>query len=323
MHAQRTRLSNTTVEWRPNSWQADTVFIKRRGRPIAVLCCVEVTTRKAWAHTYNSAVPMANKTVELLKLAEQEGNAIDHLSTDPGSEFTGAALGQYLRPRGVTLHFFAAGDKRSKGIVESFNRTLRLLLAQWVYDTGNPNWDQGAIDACVAVYNARKHSATGYAPNDVTPEIAAELRQAAWDEGAPFREHFNQVAAPGNRVRVAASADPEKTRAELKAFNLTRKAGEYRWTARVYTVKDTKGWRVRLEEVPRKLFNVRDLIPAIGDGEQTDAAEDTVAKEEGRKAKQERRLRKEGLHPPSASAGGIRGGDLLALITLIHHLVRP
>lgn len=309
MHAQRTRLSNTTVEWRPNSWQADTVFIKRRGRPVAVLCCVEVTTRKAWAHTYNSAVPMVSKTVELLKLAEIQGNAIEHLSTDPGSEFTGAALGQYLRPRGVTLHFFAAGDKRSKGIVESFNRTLRLLLAQWVYETGNPNWDQSAIDACVAAYNARKHSATKYAPDDVTPEIAAELRQAAWDEGAPFREHFNEVATPGNRVRVAASADPEKTRAELKAFNLTRKAGEARWTARVYTVRDTKGWRVRLEEVPRKLFNVRDLIPAIEDGEEM---EDADAKEEGRRAKQERRLRKEGIHSSEA------GGALLALIRLFH-----
>ena len=290
IHAQRARVQNVTVEFRPNAWQCDTVFIKRRGRPVAVLCCVETTTRKAWVHTYNSATPTAAKSVQLIELMQREGNLVDCLSTDPGSEFKGE-LKDYCGARGISLHFFAAGDKRSKGIVESFNRTLRLLLSEWVHETDDPNWDQDSLDACVAVYNVHKHSQTGYAPDDVTPEIADELRNEAWAAGAAFRAHFNRVAAPGNRVRVAASADPAKTRQELAAYNFTRKAGDPRWTGKVYTVRDTKGWRVRLEDVPRKLFNVRDLVLAVGDDEEDDPEE----ARETRARQQARRLRKEGL----------------------------
>lgn len=293
LHGQRTRLENTVVEWYPNSWQADTVFIKRKGKPVALLCVVEVTTRIAWAHTYSSASPSAAKTVELLELMQSQGYRLDHLSTDPGSEFKGHELKEYCNERGITLHFFAAGDKRSKSVVESFNRTLRLLLAQWVLVHGQPDWDQAAIDDCLKAYNSRVHSGTGYAPNFVTPEIADKLRQAAWNESAPFRAHFNAVAAPGNKVRVAASADPDKTRQQLAAFNFTRKAGDPRWTAKIYTVKDTKGWRVRLEGVPRKLFNVRDLI--LAKGENVDAQHEHEAAAVEKVRKQKRKLLREGL----------------------------
>ena len=162
LHAQRTRLENSVVEWRPNSWQADTVFLKRRGIQCAVLSCVETTSRLAWCHSYNSAHPTSAKTVELLERM-QKTRALDHLSTDPGAEFTGAEVKTYCSNHVITLHHFASADKRSKGVIESFNRTLRLLLAQWCLKHGTQNWDQESINECVHVYNHCIHSGIGFA----------------------------------------------------------------------------------------------------------------------------------------------------------------
>jgi hypothetical protein len=66
LYAPRQHIMMPTIEWRDHAFQADTMFVERRGRLVAVFCAIEVTSRIGFVRQYTRRKPTGTETVELL-----------------------------------------------------------------------------------------------------------------------------------------------------------------------------------------------------------------------------------------------------------------
>lgn len=70
------------------------------------------------------------------------------------------------------VHHVAASGFQKAMLAERAIRTVRTILTKKLHHTDSANWPSVLQDV-LQIINERKHSATGMAPNDVTPETAS------------------------------------------------------------------------------------------------------------------------------------------------------
>ena len=131
-----------------------------------------------------------------------------HLPTviysDLGTEFTNRAMARFVESKGI-VHIFAAQSGHAQ-IVERFIQSMRRILRAYRIEHNTFEF-VSKLGELVGVYNARVHSTTGYAPNDVneyTAGFAADNMYKDWRERRvrPFKFRV------GDGVRISTAKSP-------------------------------------------------------------------------------------------------------------------
>jgi len=152
---------------RPNErWGLDFVSdALASGRPLRLLCILDLFTREALAIEVDVSLPGA-RVVAVLERLIGERERPTELVLDNGPELTGRVLDAWATESRVHLRFIDPGKPSQNGVVESFNGRLR-------DECLNQSWFTSLADARRSVedwrrdYNAeRPHSALGYRTPD-------------------------------------------------------------------------------------------------------------------------------------------------------------
>ena len=207
----------------PGTFQIDLTFYKQykgqNSNYYILLTAIEVNSRQAYA------IAMKHKTAD--DILEAFDNIIEKakkhipvktVSSDKGSEFA-KFFTEYLKKKNIKHFLIEPGNKNSNAMVESWNRTLRNSLERYM-TAFNTNKYIDVLDDLVDGYNNRKHSVTGFAPNDVGEKELEKIRKQQFERIADVDEQRLKV---GDSVRV------------LKPNEVFQKIGE-RYFRQVYTV---------------------------------------------------------------------------------------
>lgn len=132
------------------------------------LVIIDIYSRYGWL--FPLKFKTAERVAEVLKLwikqLEVEGKPIISIQSDPGSEFLGV-VEKLFKKKGIRHTFSDVGDHNSQGIVERWNRTLRMFFRKVFVETGKLIWLPFAKDV-VKIYNyKKKHSGIKAKPADV------------------------------------------------------------------------------------------------------------------------------------------------------------
>ena len=128
-----------------------------------VLTAIDVFSKVA------HAIPLKSKSgddvLEAIKTVLQSYPKLQYLQTDRGTEFLNKKVKTYLKTKKIT-HFYTYNDEIKAGIVERFNRTLKMKL--WRYFTLSSNYKYiNVLDQIVSSYNNTFHRTIGMPPNHV------------------------------------------------------------------------------------------------------------------------------------------------------------
>ncbi len=152
------------AEHRNHVWTYDFVFERTHdGRPLRMLTMVDEYTRECLAIDVERRLDSEDVLERLAELFVTRGMPT-YLRSDNGSEFTAAAVREWLDRLGVQTLFIEPGSPWENGYVESFNGKLRdeLLDREIFYTLGEA---KVLIERWRHEYNTiRPHSSLGYHP---------------------------------------------------------------------------------------------------------------------------------------------------------------
>lgn len=211
----------------PGSYQADLIFYPKtkhanRGYDTA-LTLIEITSRKGYC------IPMKGKkgpqiiqAMETFLQNNKEEN-IQNITTDKGSEFTSKAWKDLMKKHAIHHYLADEGDHKKMGMIERFNRTIKLLISKYKTAYKTNKWID-ALPELLQNYNGNIHSSTGFAPSKVGAKEATLIRMRALQKTAQMDRHKNINV--GDQVRVA-----------QKKENIFAKEG-IKWSPEVHTVSE-------------------------------------------------------------------------------------
>ena len=152
------------------------------------------------------------------------------VTTDKGGEFANL---QGALPDGKLVHVTKqANDKNAISIVDRSIQTLKKDLAAEIADEGG-RWDS-KLEAVTNSYNARPHSATIVAPDDVTENGPAYFKLLQ-KNAANFVINQSQTVAKTAQLREAGAFRVSQPSA--RSFNP-------QWSDKAYNLKNVKGDQV-------------------------------------------------------------------------------
>lgn len=263
------------------SWQSDTMFYPNLGKTRAIFCAIEMTRKVGFVRVYKGASPTAAQCVEFLTELRNM-YPVSFLGADPGSEYKNNLVAAFCKKRGIDIFYYQTNDSRSKGIIERFNKTVRMMLNWYTFNKGK-SWLTVLAELIDSDYNTKVHTATKLAPLEVTDEQSSRLRQEKMRTAQPYLTKLHKIEA-GDRVRVYYKEDPDIPANQLEFRKLSNN-----WSKKVYVVEAKKGYRVKLVGI-NKLFSVSDLQPIVEEeGEEAPGGVSEVARK--KKAKQAQELR--------------------------------
>jgi transposase InsO family protein len=211
----------------PGSYQADLVFYPKtkhvnRGYDTA-LTLIEITSRKGYCIPIKGKKgPQVIQAMETF-LDKNSDEKIQNITTDKGSEFTSNAWKELMTKN--TIHHFLAdeGDHKKMGMIERFNRTIKLLISKYKTAFQTNKWID-VLPELLQNYNNSVHSSTGFAPSQVGTKEATLIRMRALQKTAQMDRHKNINV--GDQVRIA-----------QKKENIFAKEG-IKWSPQVHTVTE-------------------------------------------------------------------------------------
>ncbi len=96
--------------------------------------------------------------LEIIKeKALMEGRPIKVLQTDNGREFQNSTINEWLQFNNITIIFCEKDDKKCLGVVERFNRTIKLMIEKFLTRVDSNRWIDHLQDF-VQNYNSSFHS---------------------------------------------------------------------------------------------------------------------------------------------------------------------
>lgn len=156
-------------------WTYDFVFDRTiGGRQLKMLTLVDEYTRECLAVETTASITSADVRRVLERICGERGYPAA-IRSDNGSEFIGAAVGDWLQARGIKRIFSEPGKPWQNGYIESFNGKLRdeLLSRTHFYSLREA---KAEIEIWRQEYNTeRPHSALGYmTPAEFRSKLASE-----------------------------------------------------------------------------------------------------------------------------------------------------
>ena len=162
-----------TPEQPKQQFQIDLIMMPRAWRNnknMYALVCVDIFTKKA------DMEPMKDKEATTCNKAMEK--IFDRLGipktiySDEGSEFTNNSFIQLLDKHKIEIIYAT----NHAPFVESFNRTMKRMMDRYMEANDISSWTTIYRDLLNA-YNNTKHSATGFAPNDIKKEDIDTVRK--------------------------------------------------------------------------------------------------------------------------------------------------
>ena len=224
VHKQTKQAPYHSIVGKPGGqYQIDIMFFPRGYEDVnrgysAIFAAIEVTSRKAFL------IPMKDKSaksvVQAFKLLlHQIKNKIQTVTSDQDSVFTGGEFKNTClenkdtsgkRHEPIIQYFSDVNDHHKLGIIDSFIKTMKTMIDKYFTATNDIVWI-GAIHKLVDNYNNRENSGIGYAPDDVTPKIANDIRYQAYISGLDARRQFNKFQL-GDLVKYQLYKDKKITK---------------------------------------------------------------------------------------------------------------
>ena len=140
-----------------------------------ILTVIDIFSKKAYAVAIKSK--SAQDVLHAMKpIINTHYPNLLYLQTDRGKEFLNRHVQTYLHQKGIK-HFFTYNDEIKAGIVERFNRTLKLKL--WRYFTYSRSYRYiDVLSALVDSYNSTFHRTIGMSPKEVNND---NMEQVWWN----------------------------------------------------------------------------------------------------------------------------------------------
>jgi len=144
---------------------------------------------------YVSAVPMKNKSASscvtaFTQILDKIPNNISQLDSDSERAFTSALFRDLCAEHNIRQHLVEVGDHRALGFIDSFCRTIRILIERYKFSSGSNDWLK-VIDLLISNYNGRKHRILKMSPDQA---LAAGTRVA---------EDMRHLAHQHNRAKLS------------------------------------------------------------------------------------------------------------------------
>jgi hypothetical protein len=172
-HKRGTGYHSYTPEQPKQQFQIDLIMLPkawRNNKNMYALVCVDIFTKKA------DMEPMKDKEATTCNKAMEK--IFDRLGipktiySDEGSEFTNNSFIQLLDKHKIEIIYAT----NHAPFVESFNRTMKRMMDRYMEANDISSWTTIYRDLLNA-YNNTKHSATGFAPNDINKEDIDTVRK--------------------------------------------------------------------------------------------------------------------------------------------------
>ena len=172
-HKRGTGYHSYTPEQPKQQFQIDLIMMPkawRNNKNMYALVCVDIFTKKA------DMEPMKDKEATTCNKAMEK--IFDRLGipktiySDEGSEFTNNSFIQLLDKHKIEIIYAT----NHAPFVESFNRTMKRMMDRYMEANDISSWTTIYRDLLNA-YNNTKHSATGFAPNDIKKEDIDTVRK--------------------------------------------------------------------------------------------------------------------------------------------------
>jgi hypothetical protein len=194
-HKRGTGYHSFTPERPKQQFQIDLIMMPRAWRNnknMYALVCVDIFTKKA------DMEPMKDKEATTCNKAMEK--IFDRLGipktiySDEGSEFTNKSFIQLLNKHKIEIIYAT----NHAPFVESFNRTMKRMMDKYMEANDIASWTTIYRDLLNA-YNDTKHSATGFAPNDIKKEDIDTVRKNIKKKGRTKK--YEEIKA-GDSVRL-------------------------------------------------------------------------------------------------------------------------
>lgn len=209
-------------------------FAKYNKNYAYILSVIDVYSRYGWA------IPLKTKEAEGVKNALSEifkSAPPTNLTSDNGKEFKNNILQSYLKDNGINQYFADPGDHNRLGIIERFNRTIRIFCERVFALNNNWNWID-YIDKLTKTYNNIPHAITKQTPAEV----------------------FSGKKYPKNRVNFSISNLNVNDYVRVKTpKNIFAKGTAPKWSREVYQIVATVGRKYKLDGFEDKRFAESDL----------------------------------------------------------------
>ena len=183
-----------------------------------LLTAIDVFSKYAWA------IPIKNKTADsvvkaLKKLLLQLKNPPHLVHTDKGKEFWNRSVQALFKKHNV--RHYSSQSEHKASVVERFNRTLKTKLYR-IFTYRNSYKYIDILDSVLKSYNSTKHSSTGLAPVEVTPQLESQVFQKlyGYQKERAFKFNIN------DRVRIS------------KARKVFQRGYSPNWTEEVFIVHE-------------------------------------------------------------------------------------
>jgi len=159
---------------------------------------------------YVFAIPMKNKSAQscvdaFTQILNKLPNNIVQLDSDSERAFTSAQFQDLCAEHNIRQHLVEVGDHRALGFIDSFCRTIRILIERYKASSGSNDWLK-VIDLLISNYNGRKHIILKMSPDQALAagtRVADDMRHLARQYNhAKLSSQQSQDIRLGDTVRV-------------------------------------------------------------------------------------------------------------------------
>lgn len=141
-----------------------------------IFTCVDLFSKYAWAVPLKDKTPgECTRAIETILSEMPFGEVPSVVQSDSGNEFRGE-FDAYLEDHDIKHLTSKAYSPTSQGAVESFNKTLKLMIQRFNTNESDTKFYVDVLPLLLKNYNNAKHSTTGIAP--------MKLHKLRVDEGA-------------------------------------------------------------------------------------------------------------------------------------------
>jgi len=159
---------------------------------------------------YVFAVPMKNKSASscvaaFTQILDKMPSNIIQLDSDSERAFTSTQFRDLCAEHNIRQHLVEVGDHRALGFIDSFCRTIRILIERYKVSSGSNDWLK-VIDLLIANYNGRRHRILKMSSDQALAagtRVADDMRHLARQHNrAKLSSQQSQDIQLGDTVRV-------------------------------------------------------------------------------------------------------------------------
>lgn len=269
MSSQNNSYNSFVAEGPLEQFQIDLIYMPKswwNKRYKYILTCVDVFSKVADMRPLKLKDDVTTTTA-MLAILKNMGNP-ETIYSDQGAEFNNDVFLSMLKKRNIKIIF----TQNHARFIESFNRTMKNRLYKYMEIKDDAKW-YDVLDDILFSYNNTPHSATGFAPVDVSEENAGIIRMRLHKRAK--RKVYEDIME-GDKVRIPIKQVVKK--GYKQQWTYTKKAvdeslnnGLYLIDGKLYPRRDLmkvdEENLVKREEKPKRVRKIEKEVDKLGKAE--------------------------------------------------------